>query len=150
MKLQNYYRLLNIETSADLNTIKKAFRTEIALYHPDNNKSESARVRFDLIVEAFDILSNSKKRAAYDALLSTSETNKPLIIAPKAEKQYKKWTTESKKKSESYWSTSLGELLVLDLFLDSGLLNSMLSGSEDLLDGLSDSFGDIGDLFDIF
>jgi DnaJ-class molecular chaperone len=147
MELQNYYRLLNIETSADTDTLKKAFRTEIALYHPDNNKSEGAKVRFELLVEAFDILSHPKKREAYDKLLQSSETNIPVIIEPKAEEQYKEWKKESKKKSESYWSTSLAELLVLDIFIDAGL-NGLFSG--DLLDGIGDSLGDIGDLFDIF
>jgi len=147
MELQNHYRLLNIETSADIDTIKKAFRTEIALYHPDNNKSEGARVRFDLLVEAFDILSNPKKRDAYDAILNASKTNTPAIIKPKAEEQYQEWKKESKKKSKNYWETSLTELLLLDIFLDAGL-SDLLSG--DLLDGIGDSLGDIGDLFDIF
>ena len=147
MELQNYYRLLNIELSADLNTIKKAFRTEIALYHPDNNKSEGARVRFDMLVEAFDILSHPKKRAAYDAMLGNSKTNKPSIIKPKAEEQYQEWQKEAQKKSKNYWDTSLTELLVLDIFLDAGLSGLF---SDDLLDSIGDSFGDIGGLFDIF
>ena len=40
-------------------TIKKAFRKEIAIYHPDNNASTEAREKFEQLVEAFDILSNA-------------------------------------------------------------------------------------------
>jgi len=149
MELQNYYSLLHIEKSADLESIKKAFRTEIALYHPDNNKSEAARARFDLLVEAFEILSNPKKREAYDVMLETSKTNQPVIIEPKAQEQYKEWKTESKKKSKGYWNTSLTELLVLDIFLEAGF-SGLFSGVGDLFDDLGDSLGDIGDLFDVF
>ncbi|SDS67384.1 DnaJ domain-containing protein [Formosa sp. Hel1_31_208] len=146
MKLQNYYQLLNIKRSADLDAIKKAFRTEIALYHPDKNTSEGARIRFDLLIEGFDILSNPKKREAYDNMLGNVETNKPVLIEPKAEEQYKEWKKESKKKSDTYWLKDLSDLLLLDLFLDVGL-SSLFSGTDDLLDGLGDSLGDIFDVF---
>ncbi|MCD2259850.1 J domain-containing protein [Psychroserpens luteolus] len=147
MELQNYYQLLNIEKTADLETIKRAFRQEIAMYHPDKNSSEGARARFELLVEGFNILSNTKKREAYDRMLNTSETNKPMVIAPKAEQQYQEWKAESKKKSKEYWNTSLAELLLLDIFLETELLGGLLSGTEDLLDGLGDSLGDIFDIF---
>ncbi|WP_298894508.1 DnaJ domain-containing protein [uncultured Psychroserpens sp.] len=147
MELQNYYQLLNIEKTADLETIKKAFRKEIAMYHPDKNSSEGARARFELLVEGFNILSNKKKREAYDRMLNTSETNKPMVVAPKAEQQYQEWKEESKKKSKDYWNTSLSELLLLDIFLETELLGGLFSGTEDLLDGLGDSLGDIFDIF---
>lgn len=146
MELVNYYELLKIETSADLNTIKKAFRREIALYHPDKNKSEGAKVHFNVLVEGFDILSNPEKRKAYDAMLGFSVTNKPVIIEQKKQEQYREWKKEAKKKSDTYWLTDLSDLLLLDLFLDVGL-SSLFSGSDDLIDGIGNS---LGDLFDIF
>ena len=147
MELQNYYTLLMVETTADINTIKAAFRREIALYHPDNNTSEDAKAHFDLLVEGFDILSNSKKREAYDKLLLSSKPNVPVVIPPKAETEFKAWKKESKKKANSYWDTALTELLVLDIFLETGLLGGLLSGTEDLFDGIGDSLGDIFDIF---
>lgn len=147
MELPNYYRLLNIDNTADVNDIKKAFRTEIALYHPDNNSSEDAKVRFNQLVEAFDILSNPKKRHIYDDMLLKSKNSTLVVVEPQAETQYNEWKEESKKNSERYWSSSLTELLALDLFLDVGL-STLFSG--DLIDGIEDAFGDIGDLFDIF
>jgi DnaJ-class molecular chaperone len=147
MQLENHYRLLNIEKSADLKTIKKAFRAEISLYHSDNKTSEGDRVRFDLLVEGFDILSNLKKRDAYDKMLFSTEKNKPVRFQePKQEEQYRDWKKESQKKSQSYWDSSLSELLVLDLFLDSGI-SGPFSGTDELLDGIGDS---LNDLFDIF
>ncbi|WP_299334633.1 DnaJ domain-containing protein [uncultured Psychroserpens sp.] len=148
VELTNYYQLLNIDRSADLNTIKKAFRTEIALYHPDNNSSKGARARFDLLVEGFDILSHPKKRETYDAMLRDSDFNKPVIIKRKVEPEYQEWQKEAKKKSDSYWDSSLAEVLVLDIFLEAGF-SGLFSGTEDLLDSLGDSLGDILDI-DIF
>lgn len=146
MELVNYYHILNVETSADLDTIKKAFRKEIALYHHDKNESEGAKAHFNLLVEGFDILSNPEKRAAYDKMLNTSATHKPIIIEQKKQEQYTDWKKEAKKKSDTYWSTDLSELLLLDLFLDVGL-SGLFSGSENLIDSLEDSLGDIFDIF---
>ena len=147
MELQNYYRLLNIEKSADLNAIKKAFRTEIALYHPDNNKSEAARARFDLLMEGFHILSNPERRNAYDKMLLPTENNVPVIInEPIEEFQYKKWKQDSKKTSQSYWDGTLGELLLTEIFLELGF-NGLLFGTDELLDVIGDSSGDIFDIF---
>lgn len=146
MELINYYEILKIEKSADLDTIKKTFRREIALYHPDKNKSEGAKAHFNLLVEGFDILSNSEKRLAYDEMLNISSSNKPIIIEHKKQEQYKEWKKEAKKKSDTYWFTDLSDLLLLDLFLDFGL-SSLFSGTENLIDGLGDSLGDIFDIF---
>ena len=146
MELINYYDILKVEKSVDLDTIKKAFRNEIALYHPDKNKSEGAKTHFNLLVEGFDILSNSEKRIAYDAMLRTSATNKPVIIEQKKQEQYTEWKKEAKKKSDTFRLTDLADLLILDLFLDAGL-SSLFSGTENLIEGLGDSLGDIFDIF---
>ncbi|WP_460219662.1 J domain-containing protein [Psychroserpens sp. MEBiC05023] len=149
MQLHNYYQLLHVDQSADLDTIKKAFRTEIALYHPDNNKSEGARTRFEMLVEGFEILSNQKKRDAYDKMLGNAKSNTPVIIKPKAEEQYKEWKKESRKKSKDYWNTSLTDLLLLDIFLEAGF-SGLFTGAGDFLGDIGDSLGDVGDIFDIF
>jgi len=146
MELINYYSILKVEKSADLETIKRAFRKEIALYHPDKNKSEGAKAHFNLLVEGFDILSNADKRTAYDEMLETLATHKPVIIEPKKQEQYTEWKKEAKKKSDTFRLTDLSDLLLLDLFFDVGI-SSLFSGSENLIDGIGDS---LGDLFDIF
>ncbi|MBO6606998.1 DnaJ domain-containing protein [Psychroserpens sp.] len=146
MELKQYYSLLGVDQNTDLETIKKAFRTQIALYHPDKNKSEGARARFDELVEAFDVLSNPKKRQRYDEMLKTAATNKPMVIEPKVEKEYKEWQKEAKKKSDTYWLKDLESLLLLELFFDVGF-SGLLSGADDLFDGIGDSLGDIFDIF---
>jgi DnaJ-class molecular chaperone len=146
MELINYYNILNVEKSADLDTIKKAFRNEIALYHPDKNNSEGAKVHFNLLVEGFDILSHSEKRKAYDEMLESSSSTAPVVIESKNQEQYKEWKKEAKKKSDTFRLTDLSDLLLLDLFLDAGL-SSLFSGTDNLIDGIEDSLGDIFDIF---
>ncbi len=137
----NYYKLLNVDPKADLDTIKKAFRTEIAKYHPDKDSSAEAAERFNQLVEAFDILSDKEKRRTYDKMLNT-ETG--LVTMPQQkEKEYKEWKKEAKKKSKTYRDTTLEDLLLLDIFLGGDILGGIFSGADDLLDG-------IGDVFDLF
>jgi DnaJ-class molecular chaperone len=147
MELTNYYELLKIEKSVDIDTIKKAFRTEIALYHPDNNSSIHARTQFDLLMEGFHILSNPERRNAYDKMLLSSKNNIPVVInEPIEEFQYNEWKQESKKKSQGYWDGSIAELLLTDIFLEVGF-NGLVFGADELLDGIGDSLGDIFDIF---
>jgi len=142
--MTNYYHLLDIDPKADLNTIKKSFRREVAIYHPDNNKSPEAKERFAQIIEAFDILSDAEKRKVYDEMLAFELTNKPVIIEQK--EQYEDWQKEAKTKSKKYESFGLEELLLLDIFvLNIDVLDSIFS--DDLLDGISDGISEIFDLF---
>jgi len=147
MIIKNYYNILNIDPNSNLGTIKKAFRKEVALYHPDNNKAPGARERFEDIVEAFNMLSNEEKRTSYDALLKAQEaTNKPIVfIEEEQEEQYQEWQKESKRKSKEYWDFPLAELLALDIFLNLGMVD--FSGIGDAFDDAGDILGDIFDLF---
>lgn len=59
--------MLGIAKDADQKAIKDAFRSLAMKYHPDRNKEAGAEERFKEIAEAYAILSDSKKRAEYDA-----------------------------------------------------------------------------------
>ncbi len=140
--ITDYYSVLGVDRNADLESIKKSFRKKIAIYHPENNKSKDAREKFDIIIEAFNVLSDSKKRAEYDEMLAKRSESLPTVITQKQEKKYQEWQKEAKKKSKTSWETDLADLLLLDLFFDIGL-----SG---LFDGIGDILGDAGDVFDLF
>lgn len=62
---KNYYNILGISKNASKEEIKKAYYKLAHKYHPDKNKGEDKR--FKEINEAYQILSNDKKRAEYDA-----------------------------------------------------------------------------------
>jgi len=63
---RDYYDILGVSRDASLEEIKKAYRKLALEWHPDRNKSPEAEERFKEINEAYEVLSNSEKRAAYD------------------------------------------------------------------------------------
>ena len=66
MSLPDYYTILNVSPSATLAQIKHAYRQLARRYHPDLNNSADSRIV--QLNEAYAILSNTAKRAAYDKL----------------------------------------------------------------------------------
>lgn len=67
MAKQDYYATLGVERGANPETIKKAYRKLAMQYHPDRNPGDvEAEHRFKEISEAYDVLKDDQKRAAYD------------------------------------------------------------------------------------
>lgn len=65
--LKNYYQILGIDRSADINQIQKAFRAKVKQVHPDVvEDKEQAKNDFIIIREAFDVLKDRGARAEYD------------------------------------------------------------------------------------
>jgi len=64
----NYYSILAIEPNANQEEIRKAYRKLVRRYHPDVNSDKNATEKFKLITEAYDVLSDPKKRFIYDQL----------------------------------------------------------------------------------
>ena len=64
--LTDYYEDLQISPNADNETLERVYRLLAKRYHPDNGQTGSAG-KFDLITQAYQILSKPEKRAAYDA-----------------------------------------------------------------------------------
>jgi len=72
---KNLYLVLGVQPSADKETIKAAFRTLAKKYHPDTNKGNKASERkFKEIAEAYEILSDDKKKKEYDKLNNFNQT----------------------------------------------------------------------------
>jgi molecular chaperone DnaJ len=63
---RDYYEILGVPRGASAEEIKKAFRRKARQYHPDVNKEAGAEEMFKEINEAYDVLSDPQKRAAYD------------------------------------------------------------------------------------
>ncbi len=63
---QDFYETLGVDRSAGPEDIKKAFRRLAMQYHPDRNKEPGAEARFKEINQAYEVLSDPEKRAAYD------------------------------------------------------------------------------------
>lgn len=69
MKKRDYYEVLGVSRDADASEIKKAYRKLAKKYHPDSNAGNvRAEEEFKEVTEAYDILSDEKKRKLYDRL----------------------------------------------------------------------------------
>lgn len=66
MAKRDYYEVLGVRKDATPEDIKKAFRRKARQYHPDVSQEENAEVLFKEANEAYDVLSDPQKRAAYD------------------------------------------------------------------------------------
>ena len=66
MAQRDYYEVLGVQKNASPDELKSAFRGLARKYHPDVNKEPDAEERFKEINEAYAVLSDAEKRAAYD------------------------------------------------------------------------------------
>ena len=63
---RDYYEVLGVNRDATDEEIKKAFRKLAFQYHPDHNRNGDAEARFKEVNEAYQVISDPEKRAAYD------------------------------------------------------------------------------------
>jgi curved DNA-binding protein CbpA len=82
--VKTHYELIGVDSSADAETIKKAFRQEIAKYHPDKvthlgaEFQEMASVRAAELTAAYKILTDPEARAEYDQALREGRAPTPI------------------------------------------------------------------------
>jgi curved DNA-binding protein len=68
MQFKDYYQILGVSRDETADNIKKAFRKLARKYHPDISKEPDAEARMKEVNEAYTVLSDPEKRAAYDQL----------------------------------------------------------------------------------
>ncbi len=68
MEYKDYYKILGVSRDASAEEIKRAYRKLARQYHPDKNKAKGAEEKFKAANEANEVLSDPKKRSAYDQL----------------------------------------------------------------------------------
>jgi len=68
MKYRDYYQILGVARDAPAEDIKKAYRRLARKFHPDVSKESHAEERFKEVAEAYEVLRDAEKRAAYDQL----------------------------------------------------------------------------------
>ncbi len=68
MEYKDYYQIMGVARDASSDDIKRAYRRLARKFHPDVSKEKNAEARFKEIGEAYEVLRDPEKRAAYDAL----------------------------------------------------------------------------------
>src|SRR5580698_8009115 len=68
MEYRDYYKILGVERAATADQVKTAYRRLARKYHPDVSKEKNAEERFKEVQEAYEVLKDPEKRAAYNQL----------------------------------------------------------------------------------
>jgi curved DNA-binding protein len=68
MQYKDYYAILGVTRAADADEVKRAYRKLARKYHPDVSKEKNAESKFKEVQEAYEVLRDPEKRAAYDQL----------------------------------------------------------------------------------
>jgi curved DNA-binding protein len=68
MQYKDYYEVLGVARGADADAVKRAYRKLARKYHPDVSKEKNAESKFKELQEAYEVLRDAEKRAAYDQL----------------------------------------------------------------------------------
>ncbi len=68
MEFKDYYAIMGVKRDATQDEIKRAYRKLARKYHPDVSKEPDAEARFKAVGEAYEVLKDPEKRAAYDQL----------------------------------------------------------------------------------
>jgi len=70
VEFRDYYKVMGVARDASQDEIKRAYRKLARKYHPDVSKERDAEARFKEVGEAYEVLKDPEKRAAYDRLAS--------------------------------------------------------------------------------
>jgi curved DNA-binding protein len=68
LEFKDYYSIMGVARDATQDEIKRAYRKLARKYHPDVSKEKDAEQRFKEVGEAYEVLGDAEKRAAYDQL----------------------------------------------------------------------------------
>ncbi len=79
--MTDHYAALQLGSDAPLADIKKAFRQQASLHHPDKNTASNAAARFQAIQKAYEVLSDPERRQAYDENRRRNLLDDPLETA---------------------------------------------------------------------
>lgn len=129
---KNYYEILGVTPDSDVQDVKFAYRKLARKYHPDVNKAPESAQKFKDVLEAYEVLSDEKKRKQYDMLNGFYKTPKQKVKSESAKNEYKK--------SEQAKSSTINENTTRPTFEENKEAfqkNNFKSAINDILDGIA-------------
>ena len=81
---RDFYEVLGISKTANADEIKRAYRKKAKQYHPDICKEPDAEEKFKEVQEAYEVLSDDNKRAAYDRYGHAALNKVQVVLEPVA------------------------------------------------------------------
>ena len=137
--MKDYYKILEIGRAASEKEIKKAYRLLATKFHPDKNSQPDATTKFIELTEAYEVLSNNRRRQHYDQLLKYQEQHSVI-------NEQKRTLWENEVKQASYNGKQRGAKYAqnFDYFSKEVIGNTILILALDI--GLGMIFGDITSL----
>ena len=82
MEFRDYYEVMGVARDATQDEVKRAYRKLARKYHPDVSKEGDAEERFKEVGEAYEVLKDAEKRAAYDQLGSNHKAGQEFQPPP--------------------------------------------------------------------
>ena len=82
MDYKDYYKIMGVARDAKADEIKKIYRRLARKYHPDVSKEPNAEAKFKEVQEAYEVLKDTEKRAAYDQLGSNYRSGQQFTPPP--------------------------------------------------------------------
>ena len=101
MQYKDYYQIMGVERTASQDEIKRAYRKLARKFHPDVSKEANAEDKFKELGEAYEVLKDTEKRAAYDQLGSNWHTGQEFKPPPD-------WSETHHFKPENFSDADLG------------------------------------------
>jgi curved DNA-binding protein len=89
MQFKDYYEILGLSRGSSAEDIKRAYRKLARKYHPDVSKERNAEDKFKELQEAYEVLRDPEKRAAYDDLGANYRAGQPFRRPPNWEQRFK-------------------------------------------------------------
>src|SRR5258706_8011640 len=86
--MADYYRVLQVDPSADPEVITAAYRKIATKIHPDHNRTPDATARFQQLEKAYSVLRDPAKREAYDRERASRATQPPRAVRPTSPHPY--------------------------------------------------------------
>lgn len=97
---KNYYDILGVSKDASAEEIKKAYLKLAKKYHPDTSKEDNAEEMMAKINEAYDVLSDERKRAKYDLDLAKGTVESSYVSEEEYEETMKNYSEKERKVAE--------------------------------------------------